>query len=120
LPVDAARARRGCPVPAGRRLGVAHASLCATGARSALNRRPCPAPPAPRNPPYGAPFPAYLPPAAARAFDLGPAHRGALMAPTGKDSLLIIVPAYNEEGAVGGVVRSIRLVQPSTHVTVMA
>ena len=41
------------------------------------------------------------------------------MAPTGKDSLLIIVPAYNEEGAVGGVVRSIRLVLPNTPVLVI-
>jgi glycosyltransferase involved in cell wall biosynthesis len=41
------------------------------------------------------------------------------MAPTGKDSLLIIVPAYNEEGAVGGVVRSIRMVLPDTPVLVI-
>jgi glycosyltransferase involved in cell wall biosynthesis len=41
------------------------------------------------------------------------------MAPTGKDSLLIIVPAYNEEGAVGGVVRSIRMVVPGTPVLVI-
>jgi glycosyltransferase involved in cell wall biosynthesis len=41
------------------------------------------------------------------------------MTPTGKDSLLIIVPAYNEEGAVGGVVRSIRTVMPNTPVLVI-
>ena len=41
------------------------------------------------------------------------------MAPTGKDSLLIIVPAYNEEGAVGGVVRSVRMVLPDTPVVVI-
>ena len=41
------------------------------------------------------------------------------MAPTGKDSLLIIVPAYNEEGAVGGVVRSIRMVLPDAPVLVI-
>jgi hypothetical protein len=41
------------------------------------------------------------------------------MAPTGKDSLLVIVPAYNEEGAVGGVVRSIRTVMPNTPVLVI-
>jgi hypothetical protein len=41
------------------------------------------------------------------------------MTPTGKDSLLVIVPAYNEEGAVGGVVRSIRTVMPNTPVLVI-
>ena len=30
----------------------------------------------------------------------------------GPDSLLIIVPAFNEEGAVGGVVRAIREADP--------
>ena len=37
----------------------------------------------------------------------------------GKDSLLIIVPAYNEEGAVGGVVRSIHAAMPGTPVLVI-
>ncbi|MGA2592040.1 MAG: glycosyltransferase family 2 protein [Bryobacteraceae bacterium] len=37
----------------------------------------------------------------------------------GKDSLLIIVPAYNEEGAVGGVVRSIGAAMPGTPVLVI-
>ncbi len=41
------------------------------------------------------------------------------MTPAGKDSLLIIVPAYNEEAAVGGVVRSIRTVLPDTPVLVI-
>ncbi len=35
------------------------------------------------------------------------------------DSLLIIVPAYNEEAAVGGVVRSIHAVMPGTPVLVI-
>jgi glycosyltransferase involved in cell wall biosynthesis len=37
----------------------------------------------------------------------------------GPDSLLIIVPAYNEEAAVGDVVRSIRQVTPETPVLVI-
>jgi glycosyltransferase involved in cell wall biosynthesis len=41
------------------------------------------------------------------------------MTPAGPDSLLIIVPAYNEEGAVGGVVRSIRTVMPEAPVLVI-
>ncbi len=41
------------------------------------------------------------------------------MTPAGPDSLLIIVPAYNEEAAVGGVVRSIRTVLPDTPVLVI-
>ena len=32
----------------------------------------------------------------------------ALMRPAGPDSLLVIVPAFNEEGAIGGVVRAVR------------
>jgi len=39
--------------------------------------------------------------------------------PTGADSLLIIVPAYNEEGAVGEVVCEIRQVMPETPVLVI-
>jgi len=39
--------------------------------------------------------------------------------PTGKDSLLIIVPAYNEEAAVGGVVRAIHAAMPATPVLVI-
>ena len=41
------------------------------------------------------------------------------MTPAGEDSLLIIVPAYNEEAAVGGVVRSIRALLPNTPVLVI-
>lgn len=36
-----------------------------------------------------------------------------------KDSLLVIVPAYNEEAAVGGVVRAIHAVMPGTPVLVI-
>jgi glycosyltransferase involved in cell wall biosynthesis len=39
--------------------------------------------------------------------------------PTGADSLLIIVPAYNEEGAVGEVVCEIRRVMPEAPVLVI-
>jgi glycosyltransferase involved in cell wall biosynthesis len=35
------------------------------------------------------------------------------------DSLLIIVPAYNEEAAVGGVVRAIHAAMPGTPVLVI-
>ncbi len=38
---------------------------------------------------------------------------------SGPDSLLIIVPAYNEEGAVGDVVREVREVLPETPVLVI-
>jgi glycosyltransferase involved in cell wall biosynthesis len=41
------------------------------------------------------------------------------MTPTGQDPLLIIVPAYNEEAAVGGVVRAIRAVMGETPVLVI-
>jgi glycosyltransferase involved in cell wall biosynthesis len=41
------------------------------------------------------------------------------MTPAGKDSLLVIVPAYNEEAAVGNVVRAIRAVMPGTPVLVI-
>jgi glycosyltransferase involved in cell wall biosynthesis len=41
------------------------------------------------------------------------------MHPTGPDSLLIIVPAYNEEGAVGEVVRSIHTHVPGVPVLVL-
>jgi len=41
------------------------------------------------------------------------------MTSTGKDSLLIIVPAYNEEGAVGSVVRAIAMVLPDVPVVVI-
>ena len=34
--------------------------------------------------------------------------------PADSDSLLVIVPAYNEEGAVGGVVRAIHAAMPGT------
>jgi glycosyltransferase involved in cell wall biosynthesis len=39
--------------------------------------------------------------------------------PTPIDSLLIIVPAYNEEAAVGGVVRAVRAAMPGTPVLVI-
>src|SRR6202453_3346338 len=39
--------------------------------------------------------------------------------PPSFDSLLIIVPAYNEEGAVGGVVRAIHAAMPGTPVLVI-
>ena len=38
---------------------------------------------------------------------------------TGQDSLLVIVPAYNEEAAVGGVVRAIHAAMPGTPVLVI-
>jgi len=41
------------------------------------------------------------------------------MHPTGDDSLLIIVPAYNEEAAVGDVVRSVRQSVPGVPVLVL-
>ena len=41
------------------------------------------------------------------------------MSPTGADSLLIIVPAYNEEAAVGEVVRSIHIHVPGVPVLVL-
>jgi len=43
----------------------------------------------------------------------------AITTPTSFDSLLIIVPAYNEEAAVGGVVRAIHAVMPGTPVLVI-
>ena len=42
-----------------------------------------------------------------------------MMIPAGAGSLLIIVPAYNEEGAVGGVVRAIQAEMPHTPVLVI-
>ena len=42
-----------------------------------------------------------------------------LIRPTGPDSLLVIVPALNEEGAIGGVVRSIRQHVPGVPVLVI-
>jgi glycosyltransferase involved in cell wall biosynthesis len=41
------------------------------------------------------------------------------MPPSRKDSLLVIVPAYNEEGAVAGVVRAIHSIMPGTPVLVI-
>jgi|SRR5581483_9823127 len=41
------------------------------------------------------------------------------MQATGPDSLLIIVPAFNEEAAVGGVVRSVREIIPNVPVLVI-
>ena len=35
------------------------------------------------------------------------------------DSLLVIIPAYNEEAAVGGVVRSVHAAMPGTPVLVI-
>jgi glycosyltransferase involved in cell wall biosynthesis len=42
-----------------------------------------------------------------------------LIRATGPDSLLLIVPAWNEEGAIGGVVRSLRRYMPETPVLVI-
>jgi len=41
------------------------------------------------------------------------------MRATGPDSLLVIVPAFNEEGAVGGVVREVRRYMPDVPVLVI-
>ncbi len=124
--IYAARPRRGRPVSAGgrRRRGAcrlyvlrAHAALlrnaprpcCASAARSAARARVTPA---------------HLPPAAALAFHFG-APGGAAVTlpamptPAPSGSLLIIVPAYNEEGAVGGVVRAIHAAMPGTPVLVI-
>ncbi len=42
-----------------------------------------------------------------------------MIRPTTEDSLLVIVPAYNEEGAVGGVVEEIRRATPGTPILVI-
>ena len=39
--------------------------------------------------------------------------------PSGSDSLLVIIPAFNEEGAIGGVVSSVRRHVPDTPVLVI-
>ena len=41
-----------------------------------------------------------------------------MIKPHGPDSLLILIPAYNEEGAVGGVVRDVYAVMPDVQVLV--
>ena len=41
------------------------------------------------------------------------------MTPTGQDSLLILVPAFNEEGAVGEVVRGVQAAMPAADVLVV-
>ena len=41
-----------------------------------------------------------------------------MIKPQGPDSLLILIPAYNEEGAVAGVVRGVRAVVPNIQVLV--
>jgi len=41
------------------------------------------------------------------------------MAPRGPDSLLVLVPAFNEEGAVGDVVRNVQLAVPNAPVLVV-
>src|SRR5579862_334238 len=111
------RTRRGGAVPAGGRVSLAHALLRAEGACRADAARARLVAQTARDPPRRAPHARHLPLAAAYAFDPGAACGGALTMPA--KLLLVIVPAYNEEAAVGGVVRSIQTALPDTPVLVI-
>src|SRR5262249_12511509 len=57
--------------------------------------------------------------AGAQSFDQREEAGGALIRAQGPDSLLVIVPAWNEEGAIGDVVRSVRAHVPGAPVLVV-
>ena len=117
--VSAARAGSGRPLPRRRPRRSAHALVQPEGAP-----RPGPprAGPVARPRPYPQPRPHHpggLPPS--RALPLHQRAEGgvALNRPEAPDALLVIVPAFNEEGAIGGVVRSVRQQVPEARVLVI-
>jgi glycosyltransferase involved in cell wall biosynthesis len=72
-----------------------------------------------RDPAHGAAPAKNVQVAAALAFDLRAPGGGALMTPPANRLLLVIVPAYNEEAAVGNVVRAVLMAMPGTPVLVI-
>ena len=63
--------------------------------------------------------PAHFPAAGPQPFDQRQEVGSALIRADGPESLLVIVPAWNEEGAIGGVVRSIHEHVPGVPVLVI-
>src|SRR6185369_8670860 len=72
-----------------------------------------------RDPAAGADYAACFRAADPEPLDQREEAGGALIRAQGPDSLLVIVPAWNEEGAVGEVVRSVRRHMPGVPVLVI-
>src|SRR5262249_40932582 len=107
------------PLSSRRQCRTAHALVCPEGARSPVCQCRAPVAAAARDPPPGPHYACDFPPSAPLSFHQSEEGGSALMRPAAPASLLVIVPALNEEGAIAGVVRAIHASAPDVPVLVI-